>query len=129
MVTSILVGHSYGGMVITEAGNASNVAGLVIAAFQPDAGETLSACGEGSRDDRESARRRTSSATYLDPKVYANDFAADRTAGRRYEFMWRRGYSPPGGFDTKIKEAGWRAKKSWSSRPNGRSRDSSISCE
>ena len=38
----ILVGHSYGGAVITEAGNAPNVAGLVyIAAFVPDSGETF----------------------------------------------------------------------------------------
>ncbi|MGM9478178.1 alpha/beta hydrolase [Pedobacter sp. GSP4] len=38
----LLVGHSYGGAIITEAGNAPNVAGLVyIAAFVPDNGETL----------------------------------------------------------------------------------------
>jgi len=38
----ILVGHSYGGAVITEAGNAPSVAGLVyIAAFVPDNGETF----------------------------------------------------------------------------------------
>jgi len=38
----ILVGHSYGGAVITEAGNDSNVAALVyIAAFAPDAGESV----------------------------------------------------------------------------------------
>ncbi|CAB3802340.1 hypothetical protein LMG28688_05546 [Paraburkholderia caffeinitolerans] len=37
----LLVGHSYGGAVITEAGNAANVVGLVyIAAFAPDAGES-----------------------------------------------------------------------------------------
>jgi pimeloyl-ACP methyl ester carboxylesterase len=37
----LLVGHSYGGAVITEAGNQPNVAGLVyIAAFAPDAGES-----------------------------------------------------------------------------------------
>ena len=37
----ILVGHSYGGAVITEAGDQPNVAGLVyIAAFAPDAGES-----------------------------------------------------------------------------------------
>ncbi|XVO78940.1 alpha/beta hydrolase [Pseudomonas chlororaphis] len=37
----LLVGHSYGGVVITEAGLAPNVAGLVyIAAFAPDAGES-----------------------------------------------------------------------------------------
>jgi pimeloyl-ACP methyl ester carboxylesterase len=38
----LLVGHSYGGAVITEAGDLPNVAGLVyIAAFAPDAGEGL----------------------------------------------------------------------------------------
>ncbi|PTV44512.1 alpha/beta hydrolase [Acinetobacter oleivorans] len=37
----ILVGHSYGGAVITEAGNLPNVIGLIyIAAFAPDAGES-----------------------------------------------------------------------------------------
>src|SRR5215469_16514098 len=40
---SILVGHSYGGAVITEAGTDPKVAGLVyIAAFAPDAGESVS---------------------------------------------------------------------------------------
>src|SRR5260370_383558 len=38
----ILVGHSYGGVVITEAGNDLNVAGLVyITAFAPDKGESV----------------------------------------------------------------------------------------
>ena len=41
---TILVGHSYGGVVITEAGNDPRVAGLVyIAAFAPDKGESVSA--------------------------------------------------------------------------------------
>ena len=39
---SILVGHSYGGAVITEAGNHAKVAGLVyVSAFEPDVGESL----------------------------------------------------------------------------------------
>src|ERR1700752_4262336 len=38
----VLVGHSYGGVVITEAGNDPKVAGLVyIAAFAPDKGESV----------------------------------------------------------------------------------------
>jgi pimeloyl-ACP methyl ester carboxylesterase len=38
----VLVGHSYGGAVITEAGNDPNVAALVyIAAFAPDRGESV----------------------------------------------------------------------------------------
>jgi pimeloyl-ACP methyl ester carboxylesterase len=40
----VLVGHSYGGVVITEAGNQANVAALVyVAAFAPDRGESVSA--------------------------------------------------------------------------------------
>src|SRR5678815_680467 len=39
----VLVGHSYGGVVVTEAGNNPKVAGLVyIAAFAPDKGESVS---------------------------------------------------------------------------------------
>jgi pimeloyl-ACP methyl ester carboxylesterase len=42
----ILVGHSYGGVVITEAGNDPKVAGLVyVAAFAPDKGESVSTLG------------------------------------------------------------------------------------
>src|SRR5580700_11131616 len=40
---AILVGHSYGGVVITEAGNDPKVAGLVyVTAFAPDKGESVS---------------------------------------------------------------------------------------
>ncbi|MET9216093.1 MULTISPECIES: alpha/beta hydrolase [unclassified Nocardia] len=43
----LLVGHSYGGAVITEAGDLPNVAGLVyVAAFAPDAGESPVAISE-----------------------------------------------------------------------------------
>jgi pimeloyl-ACP methyl ester carboxylesterase len=43
----LLVGHSYGGAVITEAGNQPNIAGLVyIAAFAPEAGESIGAIGQ-----------------------------------------------------------------------------------
>jgi pimeloyl-ACP methyl ester carboxylesterase len=48
----LLVGHSYGGAVITNAAtHASNVVGLVyVAAFAPDQGEALGTVEEGSRD-------------------------------------------------------------------------------
>jgi pimeloyl-ACP methyl ester carboxylesterase len=39
---AVLVGHSYGGAVITEAGTHPNVAALVyVAAFAPDTGESV----------------------------------------------------------------------------------------
>lgn len=40
---TLLVGHSYGGMVITQVGHLQNVVGMVyLAAFAPDAGESIS---------------------------------------------------------------------------------------
>jgi pimeloyl-ACP methyl ester carboxylesterase len=43
----LLVGHSYGGAVITQAGDLPNVIGLVyVAAFAPDAGESVGQIGE-----------------------------------------------------------------------------------
>ncbi len=43
----ILVGHSYGGVVITEAGDDPKVVGLVyVAAFAPDAGQTIASLSE-----------------------------------------------------------------------------------
>ena len=43
----LLVGHSYGGAVITQAGDLPNVVGLVyVAAFAPDAGESLGQIGD-----------------------------------------------------------------------------------
>lgn len=47
----LLVGHSYGGAVITNAGREPNVLGLVfVAAFAPEENEPLSATGAGSED-------------------------------------------------------------------------------
>lgn len=44
----ILVGHSYGGVVITEVGNDPKVAGLVyVAAFAPDAGQSIVEISKG----------------------------------------------------------------------------------
>ena len=44
----ILVGHSYGGVVITEAGNDPKVVGLVyVAAFAPDAGQSIGEITQG----------------------------------------------------------------------------------
>ena len=43
----LLVGHSYGGAVITQAGDLPNIVGLVyVAAFAPDAGESVGQIGD-----------------------------------------------------------------------------------
>ena len=68
----ILVAHSYGGGVITEAGNDSSVVGLVyIAAHMPDAGENEADGGKNSRATAaslaRSRRHRTDSPTWTLP--------------------------------------------------------------
>jgi pimeloyl-ACP methyl ester carboxylesterase len=77
----ILVGHSYGGAVITEAGTNSSVAGLVyIAAHMPDAGENEADDGKRFPSDlsKSGAIKKTADGfTYLDPAQFHEYFAAD----------------------------------------------------
>src|ERR1700722_10601821 len=88
---TLLVGHSYGGVVITEAGNAPDVVGLVyIAAFIPDNGE--SALGLLSQAPAANNDIRATKDVFLDlaPAACPADFAADvakaagKAAGSRY---------------------------------------------
>ena len=86
----LLVGHSYGGAVITNAGSqAKNVVGLVyVAGLIPDEGETLLALEEGSRDSvvftalvplKYPTGNGTETATEfaIDPARFQEVFAAD----------------------------------------------------
>src|ERR1700737_181646 len=67
----ILVSHSYGGTVITEAGTESNVAGLVyIASHEPDTGETEGGNGKPyptPLSKSQAIRKTPDGFTYLDP--------------------------------------------------------------
>ena len=78
---SILVAHSYGGSVITEAGTDPSVAGLVyIAAHMPDAGENEGDDGKRFPSDlgKSGALKKTADGfTYLDPAQFHEYFAAD----------------------------------------------------
>jgi pimeloyl-ACP methyl ester carboxylesterase len=82
----ILVAHSYGGAVITEAGNDPAVAGLVyIAAHMPDAGENEADVGKRFPSDlsKSNAIKKTADGfTYLDPAQFHEYFAADLSAER-----------------------------------------------
>jgi pimeloyl-ACP methyl ester carboxylesterase len=80
----LLVAHSYGGAVITEAGTDPSVAGLVyVAAHMPDAGENEAADGKRFPSDisKSTAIKRTADGfDYLDPAEYREYFAADLPA-------------------------------------------------
>src|SRR6266853_4741366 len=80
----ILVAHSYGGAVITEAGTDPSVAGLVyVAAHMPDAGENEADNGKRFPSDLSKSTAIKKSAdgfTYLDTAQFREYFAADLTA-------------------------------------------------
>jgi pimeloyl-ACP methyl ester carboxylesterase len=80
----ILVAHSYGGAVITEAGMDPSVLGLVyIAAHMPDAGENEADDGKRFPSDlsKSTAIKKTADGfTYLDPAQFHEYFAADLSA-------------------------------------------------
>src|SRR5580698_8538513 len=74
----LLVGHSYGGVVVTEAGNAPNVAGLVyIAAFIPDKGESAVSLLSQAPAANNDMRATKDDFLYLEPAAFPADFAAD----------------------------------------------------
>ena len=77
---TVLVGHSWGGMVITEAGNDPKVSALVyVSAFAPDVGESLASLSQGGPPTEGTAAIRPDAKGYLtiDPKVFPSAVAAD----------------------------------------------------
>jgi pimeloyl-ACP methyl ester carboxylesterase len=78
---TILVGHSYGGAIITDVGNDPKVVGLVyIAAHALDQGETEVANGKrypSATSQTKDIKKTADGFLYLDPSKYPQDFAAD----------------------------------------------------
>ena len=112
----VLVGHSYGGVVITEAGNDPRVAGLVyVAAFAPDKGESVAAL---IKDPPPGApvppiMPPQDGYLFLDRAKFAASFAAD-VAREKAEFM--ADSQVPWGLEAlngAISEPAWKSKPSW----------------
>jgi pimeloyl-ACP methyl ester carboxylesterase len=112
----ILVGHSYGGAVITEAGNDPKVAGLVyIAAFAPDKGESVSTLIKDPPPGAPVPPILPPQDGYLslDKTKFPASFAADVDA-ERAAFM--ADSQVPWGVEAlsgTISEPAWRTKPSW----------------
>src|ERR671910_246757 len=112
----ILVGHSYGGAVITEAGNDPSVAALVyIAAFAPDKGESVNTLIAGFPKDAPGPPilPPQDGFLFLDREKFHDSFAADVDA-ELAAFM--ADSQVPWGVDAlggAISEAAWASKPSW----------------
>jgi pimeloyl-ACP methyl ester carboxylesterase len=114
---SILVAHSYGGAVITEAGTDPSVAGLVyIAAHMPDAGENEADDGKRFPSDlnKSGAIKKTADGfTYLDPVHFHEYFAADLSVEQAAFMARSQVLNAADNFKAVITIPAWRSKPSW----------------
>jgi pimeloyl-ACP methyl ester carboxylesterase len=113
----ILVGHSYGGAIITQAGNNPKVAGLVyVAAFLPDEGETLGKVVMSFPEQRTASGAfppDSSGFIRYNPAKYHADFCADlpqTTADFMADSQMPVAASV---FGYVFKNPAWRTKPSW----------------
>lgn len=111
----ILVGHSWGGTVITEAGTDPKVAGLVyVSALSPDAGETTAQQYEGFAPASEFVIETTKDGFgYVSPAKFKAGFAHDVSDA---DVAFMRDAQVPinmSAFGTKLDNAAWRTKPSW----------------
>jgi pimeloyl-ACP methyl ester carboxylesterase len=113
----ILVAHSYGGAVITEAGTDPSVAGLVyIAAHMPDAGESEAADGKRFPSDlsKSTALKKIADGfDYLDPAQFHEYFAADLPAAQAAFMARSQVLIADTNFKAVITTPAWRSRPSW----------------
>ncbi|WP_298738374.1 alpha/beta hydrolase [uncultured Chitinophaga sp.] len=110
----ILVGHSYGGGLITEAGNHQQVAGLVyIAAHAPDKGESEADNGKRYPPAYKSLQKPADGFDYIDPAHFPADFAADLPEARAAFMANAQMPTADAVFHAVIQHPAWRTKPSW----------------
>jgi pimeloyl-ACP methyl ester carboxylesterase len=113
----ILVSHSYGGSVITEAGNDPIVVGLVyVASHMPDAGESEADDGKRFPSDvsKSTAMKKTADGyDYLDPAQFHEYFAADLPAEQATFEAHSQVIINDANFHGVITTPAWRSRPSW----------------
>lgn len=112
----ILAGHSYGGAVITGAGNAPNVAGLVfVAAFAPDAGEALGEIAQAAPAPPGAAHVAPDSDGYvwIDPQKFHDSFCQDLDADEALVMAVTQKAPLGSVFADKAGIPAWKSKPSW----------------
>jgi len=112
----VLVGHSYGGAVISEAGNNPKVARLVfVAAFGPDTGESL---GTTAKDFAPApvgpeVRPIEDNFLVLTKKGVAEDFAQDLSSAEHQVLFATQGPTSGAAFGATVSDAAWHHKPSF----------------
>jgi len=115
---TILVAHSYGGSIITEAGADPKVVALVyVAAHAPDVGENEGALGKKTPSVTQSTPgaivKTADGFTYLRRDLFPSHFAADLPAGQATFEAQSQILTAAGVFTTSMTVAAWKTKPSW----------------
>ncbi len=114
---TILVGHSYGGDIITEAAHqCPNVIGLVyIAAFAPDAGESLTSLSAGGAAPPGAAAIRPDKygMLWIDRELFAENFCQDVDKTEALVMAATQHPISTKSFDDKVTDAGWKNLRCW----------------
>ena len=112
----LLVGHSYGGVVITEAGSDPKVKGLVyIAAFAPDTGESAVTLLKTVPDSPAGAELRPDAAGFLKltEKGINEDFAEELSAPEKKILFATQIPTSVTALGAPVSQAAWKTKPSW----------------
>jgi pimeloyl-ACP methyl ester carboxylesterase len=112
----ILVGHSWGGAVITEAGDDPKVVGLVyVAAWMPDAGKSANQTSEpfGPTPVLKEIKVDAQHFAWLSEEGVISDFANGLPMAERRLVLAVQGQTYGPMFDEKLTHAAWRSKPSW----------------
>ncbi len=110
----VLVGHSYGGSIITEAGNHPSVAALVyIAAFAPDEGESCASIEQELPQASKAFKSDSNGNWWIDQEHFVADFAAD-IPREKAEFMALSQVPiSTDAFTHQVTNPAWKTKPTW----------------
>jgi pimeloyl-ACP methyl ester carboxylesterase len=110
----ILVGHSYGGIVISQAGNDPKVKGLVyVAALAPDSNENVPDLVHSKPLATNNVVPIGDGFQILNPGTFAQDFAADLPPAQAAFMAKSQVPIAAKALSTSIEKAAWRVKPSW----------------
>jgi len=110
----VLVGHSYGGSIITEAGNHPKVSALVyIAAFALDHGESCASIEQGLPPATKAIKQDGNGNWWIDQDHFAADFAADVPPAVSHFMAIAQVPISTDSFTHKVTNPAWKTKPSW----------------
>jgi pimeloyl-ACP methyl ester carboxylesterase len=110
----VLVGHSYGGSIISEAGNDPNVAALVyIAAFALDDGDSCASIEQALPQASKAFKPDSNGNWWIEQDHFAADFAADISPAESHYMAISQVPISTDSFTHKVTSPAWKTKPTW----------------